>query len=276
MIYQKILTEENPYQIFVGSLSCFAEHRHADIELHYCVKGELDLTINKVHYHATEGDLLLVGPMASHEVPKNAEGEQIVLTIIVGPAFLRHHFAHFSANSYSPISSLSSSNPTHQTLRSYLDLCLKLFSNPTDTSDLQLLGVLYQICAYLLDALAEPTKASDKEVYELRRVANIEKALEMIYRDYAKPLTIEEAALATGYGKSNFCKIFKQVVGDSFHHVLNVRRVKNACLLLRESDLSIASVGAEVGFAECKTFCRVFKAEMGVTPGVYRAQSLEK
>ena len=38
MLYQKILTEEQPYQLILGRLSGFAEHRHADMEFNYCTR----------------------------------------------------------------------------------------------------------------------------------------------------------------------------------------------------------------------------------------------
>ena len=36
----------------------------------------------------------------------------------------------------------------------------------------------------------------------------LQKALELIHSRYAEPITVEQAADITGYGKSNFCKIF--------------------------------------------------------------------
>ena len=91
------------------------------------------------------------------------------------------------------------------------------------------------------------------------KVANIKKALEMIYYDHSKPLTVDDAAEATGYGKSNFCKIFKMITGDTFHNVLNSQRVESACGLLSETNMSISEIAATVGFGETKSFCRIFR-----------------
>jgi YesN/AraC family two-component response regulator len=141
---------------------------------------------------------------------------------------------------------------------------------PTAHSDLIVTGNIYKICAYLLDGLSLPEENGETEKKDLRRVENIEKALELIYNDYSKNLTVDEAAAITGYGKSNFCKIFKNVVGDSFHTVLNKRRVSIAYELLKQTDLPIAVVAQDVGFSEPKSFCRVFKSITGMTPGSYR------
>ena len=110
----------------------------------------------------------------------------------------------------------------------------------------------------------------DDRTGELSMVESIERALEMIYYDYKKTITVDDAAAATGYGKSNFCKIFKSVVGEGFHKALNRQRVRCAAGLLAHTSMSVADVAEEVGFCEAKTFCRVFGTVMGMTPGEYR------
>lgn len=274
MLYQKILMDEEPYQLRVGSFSAFEEHRHADIEFNYCVRGSFDMMIDKKRHHVGEGELALIGPRVSHEVPAQGSTDRQVLTAVVGPAFLKKHFGHFSSASFhSPVYVLSSPTEEHRVLQALLRETAELCLHPTAHSDLLLTGNLYKICAYLLGELSDPDASAEQWSGDLRRVANIEKALDLIHYDYAKPLTVEIAAAATGYGKSNFCKIFKDVVGDSFHHVLNQCRVKNAYGLLSESDLPISAVAQEVGFAETKTFCRVFKSVTGMTPGTYRKRA---
>ena len=78
------------------------------------------------------------------------------------------------------------------------------------------------------------------------------------------------AADLAGYGKSNFCKIFKAITGDTFHNVLNRHRIENAYMYLSETDMTVADIGSEVGFSDTKSFCRVFKSIIGSTAGEYR------
>ena len=136
--------------------------------------------------------------------------------------------------------------------------------------DLLCKGNLYKICSYLIEAISDGSSSEGDEEVSLRLVANVERALDLIHYAYPKPLTVEDAAEATGYGKSNFCKIFKSIVGKSFHRVLNEHRVKKAAEMLLETDMQISHIASEVGFSEAKTFCRVFKSVTGKTPGEYR------
>jgi AraC-like DNA-binding protein len=81
---------------------------------------------------------------------------------------------------------------------------------------------------------------------------------------------VDDAANATGYGKSNFCKIFKLAYGESFHKILNRHRIENACYFLGETDFSVAEIAEKVGFIDIKTFYRVFKQVTGRTPCEFR------
>ena len=152
----------------------------------------------------------------------------------------------------------------------FLECADALRSNGAESS-LLVTGNVYKISAYLLKAFSSADR-TEKGKNDLRKVKDVEKALEIIYYRYKEPITVEKAAEVTGYGKSSFCKIFKTVVGESFHQALNRQRVSNAAGLLKLSNMSVTDIAAEVGFNETKAFCRVFKAVYGVTPGEYRRQ----
>lgn len=272
MLYQQILTGKTPYHVGTGVMMPrgFKEHRHADIEIHYCMKGFLNAIIDKISYQAKEGEMLIIPPMASHEFPKRDDEDSHILTIIVGPTLLKEHFNKFSGECFSsPLCRFDDTVKIHRKLRKLLLECAELVEAPSETSELLIKGNLYKIMAYILTAFGTTCDES-AQTNDFKMVAKIEKALELIYYHYAEPITIDDAADATGYGKSNFCKIFKNIVGDTFHNVLNRQRVENACILLKETATPISEIAQQVGFGETKTFCRVFRAIMGLTPGGYR------
>ena len=271
MLYQKILSNDSPYKMTIGPFRKFDEHRHPDIEFHYCIRGSFDILIDKTLYHLNEGEVALVGPMVSHEVPDAPDNSRLVLMTIVGHSFLKKHFDLFSNSSFlSPVCKLNEDSEEHKKLRELFEETVELYQVAEKNRELLLTGNLYKICAYLLNELSEPSNSKDGDKKDLRKISNIEKALDLIYYNYKNPVTVDDAAEATGYAKSNFCKIFKSITGDSFHMALNRQRIKIACGFLKYTDMPIADIAAEVGFSETKTFCRVFKAIIGVSPGVYR------
>lgn len=270
MIYQNILPDASPYVVKTSGFSAgFPDHRHADIELHYCQSGSFEAVVDKKKYTVNAGEVLLVSPMASHAFPGQSAEGRLVLTVILGVSFLKEHFSAFSEGELrSPIlrlSELDGGSELPELLHRTSELC-----SASERSALLIEGNLYKICHYLIEYMYD-TRAS-RGGTRLRAVAGIDKALELTYYNYAEPLTVEDAARLTGYSKSSFCRVFKEIVGESFHKTLNRQRIKASEGLLKETDASVSEIGAAVGFSETKAFCRVFKSINGLTPGEYRRQ----
>ena len=97
-------------------------------------------------------------------------------------------------------------------------------------------------------------------------IKNIEKALDLIFHRYSEKISVDLAAEITGYGKSNFCKIFKNTTGFSFHQYLNRYRIERSKFFLKHSDMPVFEIAETVGFSDSKTYCRVFKEITGFTP----------
>ncbi len=270
MLYQKLLTGDTPYHLSYSkpSLSVgFQEHRHPEAEFIYCFDGSFDIIIEKVRYTVNAGSLALVPPMACHEIP---DGNPLHSTMVIeaGPSLLRRHFDIFSKTKFtSPVVTLSDNNKNHIELKSLFEETAKIKSDGDEYSELIITGNIYKICGIILSQFTEISAEATKD---MKAVANIDKALELIHSHYAEPITVDMAANLTGYGKSNFCKIFKTIVGDTFHNVLNRQRVENACIYLEETTMPIAEIALAAGFAESKSFCRVFKSITGMTPGERR------
>lgn len=270
MIYQKIFTSENPYKFTVSPLGPFPEHRHADFEIHFCLEGELSIIMDKQCYLVRAGSLAFVPPMCSHAVPEQ-EGQRRVVTLIAGMTLLKKVFAQMAQCTAVPcVYDLTA--PEHAPLHSLFYESATLLNSNDTTDGLLALGNIYKILGYLLRMLnGKGEDTAHRGDYS--KVENVEKALELIHYHYKEPITVERAAALTGYSKSNFCTLFKRVVGESFHHALNRQRIECAVGLLEVCDLPITAIAAEVGFTESKTFCRVFREIYGTTPGKYRSQT---
>ena len=265
MLYQELLIGEKPYNAACGNVPGFCKHRHPEIELSYCLKGDYSICINDMQYNMTDGDLAIVSSMTAHEFPENKNTDCLGLTIVVGPAFLSGHFEGFSKSVIkNPVISLNEER--YNELRKLLEETAELYSDKSEFSELLIKGNLYKISAYLLKEFTEDN-SQDKD---LSKAANVESAMELISNRYNQQLTVEQAAELTGYSKSNFCKIFKKITGETFHSMMNNHRVRIAGYLLKETSESIEDIAVKVGFVDSKSFCRVFKNLMGITPGNYR------
>lgn len=269
MLYQKLLIGDTPYQLTTGTMTTpFEIHRHPEIELIYCFDGSFKIRIDNTDYVVNSGSMALVSPMVAHEILKSDSKGNRTLLIVVGASFLHESFEYFSAMTFtSPVAELNSELHSHQKLKELLEETANIYDSKTNFGEMQIIGNIHKICGYILQEFAKPNPEITKN---LKIVENIEKALELIRTHYAEPISVDMVSEITGYGKSNFCKIFKAVTGDTFHNVLNRQRVKNACIYIDETSMTVTDIASIVGFSDTKSFCRVFKSIMGMTAGEYR------
>ena len=271
MLYQKLLLGNNPFYISVGKALEFETHRHPELELSYCLKGEYNVICENKLYSLRQGDFLIISPMASHEIPaNNRHGE--MLTIDVGYAFLGEFFKEFTNHTttcrlYQKNDSTSYS--ANNELVELLEEIARIHKSNSALKELNIKGNLYKISALLLQITCDvdTDTAQNKKMTDIE---NVEMALEKIYNNYYEPLNSEDISTSCGYSKSNFCKIFKAITGDTFHSTLNRHRIEIACMLLSETNYTIEKIAHETGFLDSKNFCRVFKKIMGKSAGVYR------
>lgn len=240
---------------------------HHEMEILYCTKGELNIKINNNAYKICENQAIVIGSMMSHEVFE-AEEENECLLIEIGPILLRENFSALTRTNFRQ--KIYKFSEQYSKIEELLKNLLWECTHKTAFSDLFITGNLYKLFGCLMEDIADsndlvPGSGEANSAYKIR------KALEMIYCNYSDSITVENAALACGYCVSNFCKLFKDITGASFHQYLNNFRIKNAEYLLTETELSAEQISEMVGFADIKTFYRVFKSATGVTPGKYRS-----
>ena len=87
----------------------------------------------------------------------------------------------------------------------------------------------------------------------------------------SKPICLAEAARAAGFEKKYFSAFFHSKVCMPFSEWIRVLRVTRAAQYMQEHDESILRVAFAAGFRDVRTFERVFKRYVGVTPSSYRA-----
>jgi AraC family transcriptional regulator len=92
-------------------------------------------------------------------------------------------------------------------------------------------------------------------------------------RDHAsQDLSLPTLARLIGYSPHYFVHLFRQTTGETPHQLVRRERLAQARHLLEASDVPVAQVAAESGFADQSAFTRAFKRALGVTPHAYRRE----
>lgn len=274
MFYQKMLIGFTPYFLSVGNVSehGFDTHYHYETEICFCMGGKCNIVCEGRQITLSAGDSAVISPMSSHSVVREENNYCEAMVLEFGQAFLGRYYDCFSSRGSSVCVIRKDDEIMRDDYMELIDIVEKTAEMKKENSTFDELFIrsnLYKIAALLIGLISEqndPALSFGKS----KSVSNVEKALEMIYNRYGEALDIETVSSTCGYSKSNFCKIFKKVTGETFHNVLNRHRVEIACHLLKESSLTIEEISRETGFPDLKGFCRVFKNEMNMSAGEYR------
>lgn len=102
--------------------------------------------------------------------------------------------------------------------------------------------------------------------------ARFAKVIELMHRQPDTELGSAEMATMCGLSQSQFDRGFRRVFGTSARQYLLRVRVEAACRRLAETEDTIATIAAELGFYDHAHFTRCFRGIMGVSPAQYRQQ----
>jgi len=185
----------------------------------------------------------------------------------MGENFLKKNFQDLSERSfYEPVM-----DNIPERIKNLFDTILTELKQPDSIgSEWIITGCLFELAAFMLRELPGKSDISGQRIDRIRAIQSVSKSLEHMRMNYHKKITVEEAAQLTGHRKSSFCKHFKKATQMTFHKYLNTFRIDRACRMLSNGYDSIASIAKETGFFETKTFCRVFRENMKLTPTEYR------
>lgn len=81
---------------------------------------------------------------------------------------------------------------------------------------------------------------------------------------------LEAMAAAAGLGRSRFCELYVQQRGISPGAFIRAERLARARELLSVTDLGVAEIATQVGFADATVFGRFFRTATGLTPSAWR------
>ncbi len=100
--------------------------------------------------------------------------------------------------------------------------------------------------------------------YKLRQ------ALEFIKVHIDQPIHLHQVAAAVALSPFHFHREFKRSTGMTPHQYIVQMRVERAKSLLAESDLPLADMAAQLGFADQSHFTAAFRRRTSMTPRSYR------
>lgn len=110
-----------------------------------------------------------------------------------------------------------------------------------------------------------PTELSERErlLTALRR---------QVLGALSQPLAVVDAARTEGMSRTQFSHHFKSVTGIAPAAYMAQIRLEEAARRLAQTDITLAALAQETGFADANHLCKVFRRHYHLSPGAFRRQ----
>ena len=157
---------------------------------------------------------------------------------------------------------------THGILRHLLKELLGLETDYHEGTELQT-NVSRQRIGYAMLESILAVSAPKPGMLPVRRLLP---AIEYLNDNFNARPDLPKLLKMSGFSRTHFFRMFKNQTGTTPVEYVKRRRLREALLLLQESDLNISEIGDKVGWPDPFYFSKIFKSEIGMPPSVYRIQ----
>lgn len=253
---------------------CVPLHFHSEFEINYIREGRGLFSCGGHSFEAAVGDIVIVLPDKLHSI-FSENGEKLIYDTVV---FNRSMLCGSSedrcyAECLSPLFAentaldlpVTKKNSHYPQIREAMENIMSFAKENSGEGDLMLKSELMKLFWLIIKSGAVSCDMEPKPYDK-----NILKAQEYIRNSYSSELTVKKLADTVHLSESYFMGKFKEVTGMSVMEYVSMTRIRAACELLANTDLSSSETAFEVGFGNLSNFNRQFRKAVGYSPREYR------
>ncbi len=138
-------------------------------------------------------------------------------------------------------------------------------------------AIVKQTIVHLLRRYANIRRPDELELSRAGLVdRRIRRAVELMHTHLDRELPLDEIASAAYLSPFHFSRLFKKITGIAPHAYLARLRQLQAQKLLAETDYSITTISAKVGYSSSSHFTKAFRQAMGMTPRQFRQALVQR
>lgn len=248
-------------------------HAHQGMELLYVHEGHGQVIVNQRIFELSPGCLFYFRPFQLHRIHMklDAESHYIRSLFVFEPTELDRYLVPFTF--LRTFFHRLWRDPLEQQVFDGLpqQQILRLFENyreriPQPASEFQLEGQLLFLMDFFHILMAHKQPERQKKPSHLRKSSAAERVMKWVEEHYMEEFKLECLAEEIHLSPNHLSAVFRQTVGTTITEYLTARRIRQACWLLKTSDLSVQEVGQAIGLTNFSYFCNLFKKHVGLSP----------
>lgn len=267
-----VATKGLPFKVVIHKHSVIQiiRHWHRSIEIDFTVHGDGDYFVSGKKTHISDGDFIIINSNEVHGVENIGPGDKRrSLTLLIPFETLEKLNPNF--DQYIILS--QNSNPANmKRVKEELFAIYQAWTTlPEEIARMEVMGHFYLLMSELFQHFL--TKKNDLLYYRTEKSqSKIKKIISYLDKHYQEDLTLDKVAATFGFSRGYIARFFKKEVGQGMMSYLQLIRLSHAYEQLTSTDKSIEYIASDSGFANTKSFERIFKSVYQVTPIRYRKQ----
>lgn len=249
-----------PYIEFTNPNLTYISHYHEEIEIAYVEHGKISGYTASKEIPLSKGDICIFMPGEIHNFISTEENNIYIFKIRTLTHIENINFdkIRLSNNKITPHDNY------YNDLLSIIQKIYYEYTNKEKGYEFVIRALKNNLISYILRNLDYKIIDTHQNIHLLN---NINAYLE---ESFAEKITLEEIAEKCHMSKYYFSHTFKKLTGMSFMAYLSLFRIEKATVLLQLTNKSISDIAYECGFGNVRSFNRIFKETLNLTPVQYR------
>ena len=242
--------------------SAYALHRHDYLEVEYLVQGKIIHEVNGVEQTMSAGDCWCLNNRDMHMFTANkpAKINSICIDLKNAPESIKQFLCMFKF----PMTGYIPKELAPEINRLYERLTEETLSDNIYAKE-RINAYLILILTYIFENSQTLTSNTVASGYRY-----ITKAIEYMWSNFSRPLTLAEVANKVYLSPNYFSKLFVEVSGINFLDYLSNMRIEKSKEMLANTNTPVTFIAMDCGFGSFSSFSRNFKKACGCTPTAYR------
>jgi AraC family transcriptional regulator, arabinose operon regulatory protein len=253
-------------------------HGHQGMELLYIHKGKGKVIINQQIFPIDEGTLVVFKPFQLHQVQIETTPFQpyIRSLFVFEPEILERFLSPFPSL-LELLQSMCFEKDVHPIFKNNrireIEKIINTYQGNAETNSP---AEKLEQQALLLISLLAIIKPFWNESIQLQdegtafNPSTVEQIMEWINQHFMVPFELKKLAESVHLSPVHVSSLFRKHIGTSITDYLTARRIREACWLLKTTDLSVKEIGESIGLTNFSYFCQLFKKNIGLSPHQYR------
>jgi AraC-like DNA-binding protein len=252
-------------------------HAHQGIELLYIYSGLGEIAVERQTFSLQPGTLVWFQPYQLHrvEVPPISDSSYIRTNVTFNPHLAESYLAPYpelrafflrawKGNLSQQVFQLAGDTRIADYMDDYYKYVRLDGKENEEERLLFLIGLLRLLKLQVFPAEIAEFKATE------RTSRHIERMIDWLENHYSKPFHLDKMGRDLHLSPYHISHLFKQYTGTTVSDYLSMRRIREACSLLANTDMSIGEISLEIGGFSTSYFCQLFKKHKGMPPQHYR------